>query len=363
MAKVQAEPGEAPLRDMNGQLIKDAQGNLVLGTVTNRWVGTGKTVLNNKGNPVKQYEPFFSSTHEFEDEDELVQWGVTPLMFYDPPGRLVKTLLPHGGIRRVIFTAWDEEAWDENDTVSDPGNLWYAARQPGANPPPTTEEQRAAVLTFAHRETPTTTQLDALGRPFLVQERLTTTTILSTRTALDIEGQPLSVKDALNRLCTEYTHGVDGQLLRAISIDSGTRKSLSDVAGAPLRSWDGVGHVRRTLFDTLRRPTHLYVKKGAAAEYLAQRTLYGESYPSPEAQNLRGRAAMVFDGTGLLQTESFDFKGTLLNPTRRLTTTHISEPNWTAVETTTTPADALTAAASLLETESFTKSFAYDALN
>jgi hypothetical protein len=30
-----------------------------------RWVGTGWTIYNNKGKPVRQYEPFFSSTHRF----------------------------------------------------------------------------------------------------------------------------------------------------------------------------------------------------------------------------------------------------------------------------------------------------------
>jgi hypothetical protein len=30
-----------------------------------RWVGTGATIYNNKGKPVKQYEPFFSPTHHF----------------------------------------------------------------------------------------------------------------------------------------------------------------------------------------------------------------------------------------------------------------------------------------------------------
>jgi RHS repeat-associated protein len=364
MTKVQAEPGDAPLRDASGNLILDAQGKIVIGPVTTRWVGTGKTVLNNKGNPIKQYEPFFSSTHEFETEDELVQWGVTPLFYYDPPGRLVKTELPHGGIRRVVITnGWEEDAWDENDTVLDPGNLWYAARQAGATPPPSAAEQRAADLADDHAGTPTTTKVDAMGRPYVVRQRLTATTFLDTKTALDIEGQPLSVTDPLGRACMQYVYGVDGQLLREISIDAGTRKSLSDVAGAPLRSWDSVLHVRRTLYDTMRRPTHLYVKKGAAAEYLAQRTLYGESYPTPEVQNRRGRPCMTFDGGGVILTESYDFKGNLLGSTRRLATTHTTEPNWTAVASSATPSAALTAATSLLETEAFTKTFAYDAMN
>jgi RHS repeat-associated protein len=363
MTKAQAEPGDAPLRDASGNLVLDAQGQIVVGPVTTRWVGTGKTVLNNKGNPIKQYQPFFSSIHEFETEDELVQWGVTPLFTYDPPGRLVKTELPHGGVRRVVLDAWEETAWDENDTVSDAGNLWYAARLPGATPTPTVEEQRAATLTSAHAQTPTTTKVDAMGRPYVVRQPLTATTFLDTKTALDIEGQPLSVTDPLGRACMQYVYGVDGQLLREISIDAGTKKSLSDVAAAPLRSWDSVGHVRRTLFDTMRRPTHLYVKEGAAAEYLAQRTLYGESYPTPEVQNRRGRACITFDGAGVMLTESYDFKGNLLTSERRLATTHTTEPDWSAVASSTTPSAALTAAASLLETESFNKTFAYDAMN
>ena len=56
-----------------------------------RWIANGKTILNNKGKPVKGYEPYFSSPivgHRFE---ELKEEGVTPLMFYDAVGRLFRT--------------------------------------------------------------------------------------------------------------------------------------------------------------------------------------------------------------------------------------------------------------------------------
>jgi hypothetical protein len=59
MKKVQAEPGLAPVRDeITGELEVDLEGELVLDTASPRWVGTGRVVLDNKGNPVKQYEPF-----------------------------------------------------------------------------------------------------------------------------------------------------------------------------------------------------------------------------------------------------------------------------------------------------------------
>ncbi len=75
-------------------------------TTSDRWVGNGRTVLNNKGLPVKQYEPFFSSTEEYVDEVALVEWGVTPVWSYDPMGRSVLTTLPGGHSRSVDFDAW-----------------------------------------------------------------------------------------------------------------------------------------------------------------------------------------------------------------------------------------------------------------
>jgi hypothetical protein len=71
--KVQAEPGEAFLREsavllpcgdlLPGGLVRGEQDEITTGNVARRWVGTGRTVFNNKGKPVKQYDPFFSATH------------------------------------------------------------------------------------------------------------------------------------------------------------------------------------------------------------------------------------------------------------------------------------------------------------
>ncbi len=80
-----------------------------------RWVGTGRTVLNNKGNPVKQYEPY-------EDEDTIVTLGVTPILTYDGLGRLKQTDLPNGTFTRVQRTPWLELAYDPNDTVDETGD-------------------------------------------------------------------------------------------------------------------------------------------------------------------------------------------------------------------------------------------------
>src|SRR5690606_25679082 len=122
----------------DGALVHDEQGKLVFAFTAARWVGTGRVVLDNKGNPVKQYEPFFSSTQEHEDETELVEWGVTPILRYDPIGRLIRTDLPNGTFSKTIFDPWQQTSYDPNDTVLLSG--WYAER---AVLPPGTPERRA----------------------------------------------------------------------------------------------------------------------------------------------------------------------------------------------------------------------------
>src|SRR5690606_8213475 len=84
-----------------------------------RWIGTGRVILDNKGNPIKQYEPFFDSSPVYVGEAELAEWGVTPLLHYDPLGRLVRTDFPDGTIARVTFTPGEQLTHDQNDTVLD----------------------------------------------------------------------------------------------------------------------------------------------------------------------------------------------------------------------------------------------------
>jgi hypothetical protein len=48
-------------------------------------------------------------------------------------------------------------------------------------------------------------------------------------------------------------------------------------------------------------PTHQYLQIGAAPETLLQRTLYGESHPTPEPNNLRGKPIRHYDEAGSAQ--------------------------------------------------------------
>ena len=188
---------------------------------------------------------------EFASEE-----GVSPILFYDPLERVVATLHPNHTYEKVVFDPWRQATWDVNDTVAtrdvndtvlqDPSQdedvgdffrrletdeyrpTWYERRTddvlalerwPDVDPvtgQPLPEnagirlrEKAAAVKTAVHAETPTVTILDALGRPFLSiehnrfqrEDRLTGNIEIveehyTTRTELDIEGNPRAIIDA-----------------------------------------------------------------------------------------------------------------------------------------------------------------------
>ncbi|MEO7987711.1 MAG: toxin TcdB middle/C-terminal domain-containing protein [Gemmatimonadales bacterium] len=211
-----------------------------------RWVGSGWTIFNNKGKPVRQYEPFFSATHRFELG---VQVGVSPILFYDPVERVVATLHPNHTYDKVIFDPWKQTTYDVNDTVlgdprtdadthgyvaayfeglaADPAALpwqtWHAQRQGGALG---VQEQAAAGKAAAHADTPSTAHADTLGRPFLSvahnkvvsanHDLDDTEDKFRTRVELDIEGNERAVRDALRETLDPQGNTVIDELGRVV---------------------------------------------------------------------------------------------------------------------------------------------------
>ena len=108
LKKIQAESGDAPVRNPDGTLqIDPLSKKPVFQNQLKRWVGNGCVILNNKGKTVKQYEPFFDSTFEYNTEKELVEIGVTDTFYYDALGRLIKTVHPNGTFSKTEFDSWE----------------------------------------------------------------------------------------------------------------------------------------------------------------------------------------------------------------------------------------------------------------
>ncbi|HEX5685908.1 MAG TPA: SpvB/TcaC N-terminal domain-containing protein, partial [Ideonella sp.] len=353
--KVPAEPG--PLAD----------GGPV---VSSRWVGTGWTLFNNKGKPIKQFEPFFDDTHAFRFDHRV---GVSSTLFYDPLARVVATLHPNHSWEKVVFDPWQQASWDVNDTASieDPADdadvggffqrlvatdylpTWFAQRHGGGFGD---AERAAAAKTAVHAATPSVAHADALGRPFLTiahnrfeRDGNTVDEQHASRVLLDIEGNQREVIDANGRVVMRYGFDMLGVRIHQASMEAGERWMFNDAGGQPAFAWDSREHRFRNTFDALRRPLEIFLQEGSGAEKLIGRTAYGEGEVDVEARNLRGKVFQHFDQAGVSTSEAYDFKGNLLSGKRQLAADYKSTLDWS-----TNPA---------LEPKVFASSTAYDALN
>ncbi len=366
--KIQAEPGAV----VEGGPVNNS-----------RWVGSGWIIFNNKGKPVREYEPFFSPTHAFEFA-QLV--GVSPIILYDPVERGVATAHPNHTYEKVVFDPWHQDIWDVNDTVlqtdptTDPdvGGLfrrlpaadyaptWYSQRADGNLGP---QEQEAARKAAAHANTPAIAYFDTLGRTFLTVADNAAGGKYATRVELDILGNQRSVTDALGRQVMNYDYDMLGNRIHYASMDEGDRWMLNDSAGKAIRAWDSRGHNFRTAYDVLRRPTGQFVlgtdpdnsdPRTLHGEALYEKVEYGEGQPDAQALNLRTRIFQHFDTAGVVinsghnsvtnKEEAYDFKGNLLRTRRQFLQDYKALADWSK----TPPA---------FQEEVFTSSSQFDALN
>jgi hypothetical protein len=364
--KIQAEPGD------------------VEGVPTDpRWVGSGWTIFNNKGKPVRKYEPFFDDTHEFKFGKEE---GVSPILFYDPVERVVATLHPNNTYEKVVFEPWHQKTYEENDTVigdprtdtdisgyvaeyfklqSDDWETWLQQRgvdplAPPQDVPGLDPKKKAAVRTLPHADTPSIAFSDSLGRTFLTVvhnrfERRTNGAVAiieekyRTRVLIDIEDNQREVIDAKERIVMRYDYDMLGSPIHQASMEAGERWMLNNVTGNPIRTWDSRGFQRRMTYDALQRPIGLFATDTNGAEFLAEKTEYGESMPDPETTNHRSKPWKVYDGAGVLVSDIYDFKGNPVLSTCQLLSDYKTPVDWTQNPQ--------------LETETFTSRTLYDALN
>jgi len=367
-----------------------------------RWAGSGWTIFDNKGRPVRRYEPFFSATSGFEF---AARTGVATAACYDPPGRTVATLHPDSSWEKAIFDPWREQHWDRNDTVliadpradadvgdhfrrllgAGPFTSWYDLRIGGAfgaTAGDRAAQQDAARKAAGTAATPAVTHRDALGRTCLAVADNGGGNRYPVRIAREASGRPLAVFDQLGRRAEEYCYrapqagggfeylaGADmaGRPLYHVNCDSGARLGLANVAGHPIRSWNARGHAFRVVYDPAQRPTRRYVAAGGAPEILVELSVYGEGQA---AANLCGREFRHYDMAGYLENSEYDYKGNLLSSFRQLAADYRQAVDWTVLDGLTGPAqlDAAAVAAGLVPSgdggrDRFTGTTIHDALN
>jgi RHS repeat-associated protein len=325
-SKLQAEPGK---------IVDGGQ------AVIPRWVGSGWKIFNNKGKPVKEFEPFFDDTHEYKSDQKV---GVSSILCYDPVDRVVATVHPNHAWSKSVFEPWQTATYDENDTIlldpkidADVGGLfrllpesdylptWFNARNTGQKGP---EEQAAAVKASMHANTPTILQLDPLNRTFLTTVDNGPGGKYTTRTIFDIQGNQIQTMDAIGRVAERCTYDMLGNRIYSSGMESGERWTVFNVSKNYIYKWDGRNQRFRLAYDAAQRPTEMSLQQNQQLEVMVEKTVYGEAPQDGAVQNQRGRVFQTYDQAGIETHVKFDFKGNLVLSQRQFAQEYKSIVSW-----------------------------------
>ncbi|MDF9817010.1 SpvB/TcaC N-terminal domain-containing protein [Streptomyces sp. SPB162] len=286
---------------------------------------SGWRVYDNQSRVVVGYEPFHSTGFGYAHPLDA-QLGQKATMFHDPAGQVVRTLNPDGSEQRVVCgvpadltapevyapTPWESYLYDANDN---------AGRTHG----------EAAAGYRGHWNTPAGTEIDALGRTVRAVARNGTADAdrFTTCSAYDIVGNLVSVIDALGRTVVTSTFDVAGRRWRTDGIDAGRHDAVPDALGRPVETRDTKGAMTLRTFDLLDRPCKVWAARDGLAGTVTLRRFveYGDAgtagQPAADraaarALNLLGRPVRHHDEAGLVSVAAADFKGNVLESTRRV---------------------------------------------
>jgi RHS repeat-associated protein len=296
-------------------------------------VVSGWQVHDNKGRVVERYEPFFATGWQFSVPTGP-QLRQRVRSFYDPRGRVLRSVNPDGSQQRAVYgipieladperfspTPWEAFTYDPNDNAG------------------RTHEDDARPYQD-HWDTPSTVVIDALDRVVLRVERTRQPRAapsdppapileLQTHHAYDIRGKLVRVTDALGRLAARHVYDLADRVLRTESIDAGVRCSVLDAAGNQIEQRDSKGALVLHAVDLLNRPSRLWARDSdQAVVTLRERLEYGDGgdpgQPAQQraanrADNLLGRLHQHYDEAGLVIFARHDFKGNVLEKVRQV---------------------------------------------
>lgn len=367
--KVQTNVGPVARRFTDGtiQLRPDGQPHLTDEPSQVRWINSGWKIYNNKGNPVCEFEPYFTDLSNFEFD---IRVGVTKVQFFDALSRPFASLLPNNTFTKTTWTSWSTTRFDSNDTILlDPRtdidlseysarffsnvvfDTWLAQRE---NALAGSFEQQAALKTLSHANTPTIEYLDSAGHIVLRVSQIVRTSEADQngidvqfqyyRSIYNLQGKPIAIydRDAQNgsagRLLESYEYDMLGRVVKLSSLDSGTKLTIYNALNLPMLQSNNRRIRFRLQYDSTGRPTHRFVKGDKSgttdieAEVLVERKIYGETVPSSDTKNLRGQVVLILDQSGSSSVEELDFKGNIISTAQRLATGHKMTLDWSSAD-------------------------------
>src|SRR5262249_43396626 len=146
-----------------------------------------------------------------------------------------------------------------------------------------------------------------------------------TTSTYDIQGNLLTVTDALGRVAFAQVYDLAKRPLRVESIDAGIRRTVLDALGNPVEGRDSKGGLVLHAYDAVHRPIRLWARDDSSSPItLRERLTYGDSADATltpaqaAAANLLGKLYQHYDEAGLQTFVAYDFKGNVLEKVRQV---------------------------------------------
>ena len=335
-----------------------------------QWRVSGWEIRDNKGTPVRKFQPCIKPSHLFVSQVNTKSPSTTILL--DPLERPIGTLHADFSWEKTELNSWSQAFYDAGDTIlldpfSDPvvgptfraletaepdlrSSTWHSSRLSAKARSFSKWEIQAASKSAAYSNSPTIKHYDALSRTFLTIADSGRRDI-SSRTVYDVCGNPAAVMDARGRIVERACFDYHGRPLVSVGMDSAERWSIQDCQGKKLFDWNSRGIHSRFVYDGLRRGTEIW-KRRRANEALTNKICYGKVEDGAAAyrKNQLGEMTQLYDQSGMQCKTEFDFKGNCVSTFKQFAEEFNSILDWNDPETP-------------LQAEKFTSTSHYDALN
>ncbi|HKR13470.1 MAG TPA: SpvB/TcaC N-terminal domain-containing protein, partial [Pyrinomonadaceae bacterium] len=290
-------------------------------------VVSGWQTYDNKGNVVEKYESFFDAGWDYLSRTEaevLREEGVRDLFgqrlqqFYDPRGQLIRTLNPDGSERRLIYGAPAD--------LSEPDNFdptpWEVYTYDANDLAPISQAPLIDRAPASHHFTPSSTEMDALGRTIRSIERngAGLENQIETVSTYDIRGNLLTVTDPFGRTAFSYLFDLANNPVRVVSIDAGIKRTVHNALGLVVEQRDSKGATVFSTYDSLKRIVNVWSRDDAAQPVSRrQHLVYGDNAgeigidrDTARSRNALEKLVAQYDTAGRQQILSYDFKGNVL---------------------------------------------------
>ena len=341
-------------------------------------VVSGWKVYNNKGKVVEEYEPFFDSGYTYKSSETYTSGLAKMTIRYDAGDRPTETEFPDGSKSLIVYgipdqlsnpplastnknaftpSPWQRFTYDQNDL----GPLTNVGPYTGAY-------------------TPKSETVDALGRTIKTTEHKSQPTAQNMfedvvmKYEYDVRGNLTRVLDPYDRVVFVYKYDLrppqeneEGEKeplppLWTNHIDSGESSVIYDATGKPIESHDAKDARSLSAYDRMQRNIFGWTQNNSQDQLrMTSKSIYGKDAGAAAInRNLLGQLWQQFDDAGKEEMVAFDFKGNLLDKTRRVISSSVlknalDQYNTFLVDWTNSP--------SILDNVNYQSSNEYDALN